>query len=171
MDQLLVMFKDMWNIDWRHKMVYVSLDEFLHHILSFNTSICFIYLGSKVKNLLEHQKRLKIRGFRIPTQTISQTVFSYVAPVDSPLKDCFNEQIQWIMNAGLYWKWTDESYYEFVDRDFFSEKEINAPEHGSEKYYVPIFIVYGWIGGALVLLVEIVWKKLEGRLKNISPKH
>lgn len=101
-------------------MAWSSLEEFLHQIFSFNTSICFVYWGSKVKNLLEHQKRLNIRGFRIPTQTISQSVYrSYVVPVDYPLKDCFNEIIQWVMSAGLYRKWTDESYFEFIEKGSF----------------------------------------------------
>lgn len=168
MEQLLVRFKDKFNMDWHHKMTYTtSMDDFFHQILTFNTSICFVYIGSKVRNLLEYQKRLNIRGFRMPSQFISQTVYSYLAPVDCPLKDCFNEHIQWIMNAGLYWKWTDESYYEFVERDYFPERrQVMADERGSEKYYVPIFIVYGWIGSVLVFLIEIVWGRFELRRKK-----
>lgn len=166
-DQLVEDFKHIWNIDWSHKIASSSFDEFLRQILSFNTSICFVYFGSKVKNLLEHQKRLNIRGFRIPTQTISQTIFCYVVPVDYPLKHCFNEIIQWIMNAGLYWKWTDESYFEFVEKGYFS-KTVNGAERSGEKYYVPMFIVYGWIGSGFVFIIEIVWNRIKE--KNVYLK-
>lgn len=160
MEQLLTVFKNNWNIDWRNKMAAISLEEFRQQILSFNTSICFIYWESKVKNLLEHQKRLNIRGFRIPTQTIIQSVYSHIVAVDYPLKDCFNEIIQRIMCAGLYWKWTDESYFEFVERGYFTERHVNDEEYGNEKYYVPIFIVYGWIGSGFVFVIEIIWNRI-----------
>lgn len=160
MEQLLQVFKNNWNIDWSHKMTSSSLEEFFRQILSFNTSICFVYWGTKVKNLLEHQKRLNIRGFRIPTQTISQSVYSYVVPVDYPLRDCFNEIIQRVMSAGLYWKWTDESYFEFIEKGFFSETHVKDAERGAEKYYVPIFIVYGWIGSAILFVIEIAWHRV-----------
>lgn len=165
MDQMIHMLKHTWHVDWTDKMASTStLEEYFHQILSFNTSMCFIYFGSKVKNLLEHQKRLNIRGFRIPSETISQTVFGYVVSADNPLKDCFNEIIQWIMNAGLYWKWIDESYYEFVEKGFFSETVVNAAKGGTEKYYVPIFIVYGWIGSVLVFSTEIVWHRIKRKM-------
>lgn len=162
MEQLIVVFKKNWNIDWSHKMAWSSLEEFLHQILSFNTSICFVYRGSKVKNLLVHQKRLNIRGFRIPTQTIIKSVYSYVVPVDYPLKDCFNEIIQRVMSAGLYWKWTDESYFEFIEKGYFSKTLVNDDaERGAEKYYVPIFIVYGWIGSVFIFMIEIAWNRIH----------
>lgn len=171
MDQLIEKMIRTWNIDWAHKMIYSNnLDEFFQRILSFNTSICFVYFGSKVKNLIEYQKRLNIRGFRIPTQTVSQTAFGYIVKEDFPLKDCFNEIIQWIMSAGLYWKWADESYFEFVEKGFFSETLVNEAEGGAEKYYIPIFIVYGWIGSALVFSLELVWSRIKVFKKNLSKK-
>lgn len=146
-------------MDWSHKIVAIDLSEFRQFTLTFNTSISFIYFGSKAKMLLEHQKRSNFRGYHIPRQFILQRFFAYVVPIDCPFKERFNEIIHWTRNAGLFEKWIQDSYNEFVERKYFLKNRGDAEEEADiERFSVPIFIVYGWIGGVILLVIEIAWK-------------
>lgn len=158
---LIQTVKQDWGVDWSHKLIATdTTDKFFKEILSFNTSVCFIYFGTKARNLLIHQKRLHIRGYRVPADTISRTAFGYVVRHDYPLKECFNEIIHAITSAGLYWKWRDDSYFEFVKQGFF-RNAIDDDGGRVDEVSAPTFILYGWMGSVMVFIMEIAWHRIK----------
>lgn len=110
--------------------------------------------------LLEVQKRLNIRGYRITQLCLLKCLVSFPVSPTFPFVERLNEIFHWIQDAGLYEKWRRED-------DVLEMKNLlkkcklkyrNEYENNVERFQLPIFIVYGWCLGVIVLFIEIIWK-------------
>lgn len=160
---------------WNNKVHLIQNAELLPQIFAYNTTISVLLFKSHVKILVEHQKRLNIRGYHIPTQIyILKFLSSYHINADFPFIERFNEIIHRLLNAGLYDKWTNELYSEVKGKVFSANRrDYNIGTHEEseiEMLPIPTFIIYGWIVSIIVLIFEIIWKSnCRGRLLHFIP--
>lgn len=125
--------------------------------------------------LLKSQKRLDIKRYHISKLFLKKYIHSYGVNDEFPFTDRINEILHWVRCSGLYEKWLEE-YFNAIE-DEIVEKNRVIFEHGKSKVNVviepvsiPIFIVYGWCMAAVVLVIEIIWKRLETLVKRIRLK-
>lgn len=148
--------------NWTNKVHFRKNAELLPQIFTYNTTMSVLLFQTHVKILLEHQKRLNIRGYHMPTHFyILKFLSSYHVNVDFPFIERFNEIIHRLQSAGLYEKWTGELYSEVKDRVFSANRSDymgTSDESEIEMFPMPKFIIVGWIVGMIVLIFEIVWK-------------
>lgn len=149
--------------DWTSKFYLAKFELVDKEMRMFNTSISFLERLSYANFVLDVQKRLNIRGYYVPELYIHKCIVSYPVNDDFPFIERLNEIIHWIRNAGLYEKWRKENFNEFVKYISQNREFIKTTREQSEveQFEMPIFIVYGWIVGLIVFVIEIIWKKLK----------
>lgn len=148
---------------WTNKVHFKRSAELLPQIFTYNTTISILLFKSHVKILLEHQKRLHIRGYHIPTQMyVFKFLTSYHINADFPFIERFNEIIHRLQSAGLYDRWTGELYSEVKNKVFSANRSDDmGKREESETEMFPKIIIYGWIVAIIVLIFEII---LEQRI-------
>lgn len=88
---------------------------------------------------------------------------SYHVNNDFPFIERFNDIIQRLQSGGLYEKWTGELYSEVKSKSFSTNRSDymgTSKETEIDLFPIPKFIVYGWIVGLIVLILEIIWKRI-----------
>ncbi len=127
---------------------------------TFNRSLTFLTLSDDATMLLRIQKKLGIRGYHITEAHLNDYFDSYHVHKAFPFIERLNEIIRRLQSAGLYdeWKRRQDEFDEkkFIEEKFGSIQRRNGNE--IKSFPVPIFIAYGWIGGVILLVIEIIWK-------------
>lgn len=163
------MLQNISNYDhWTNRIYLRRSADLLPEIFSYNTSMAVLLFKTHVNVLLEHQKRLNIRGYHIPTEFyILKFLCSYHVNNDFPFIERFNDIIQRLQSGGLYEKWTGELYDEVKGKAFPTNRSgyiATSKEIEIDLFPIPRFIIYGWFGALIMLILEIVWKRVA-RLK------
>lgn len=129
------------------KMTIANVSDFMQRIVD-DIPVAFSEYNSLAKIFCKHRK------YHIAQIQTQQMQYSYSARDDFPFTDRVNEIIQRVQTAGLYDKWWN-------DANDYGKYFINvAATTHTDDFNVPLFIVYGWIAGFVVLVVELNWKKI-----------
>lgn len=144
--------------DWKSRMLVLNGDSMDKLILSRNSSIAFISYRAQAQSLFEAQKRLGLRGYRIPTKVIvfMKKLFNFWVNENFPFIERFNEICHWLQHSGLYGKWEK-------DRIFSHSRMVRInikKDSQNEEPPIPLVIVQGWIVSVLVFVAEILWKRV-----------
>lgn len=144
---------------WNDRFVIFEFNNYVKHILTTNRSYSFI----SDMDVISIQKHLEINSYHRTKIEIS------IRPVSYPVNKRFlfferlNELIHLTHSSGLFEHW----YRQFLTTKENEIKRLLLPSviveepHDSSLADFPFFIVYGWLTGVVVLLVEIIWKKAE----------
>lgn len=152
--------------NWSDKISVMEWQFMEPQITTFNSSISFVTTLAYAKALVRIQKLLNIRGYYITDLHINTRMAAYIVNDAFPFIDRFNEIVNWIRSAGLYEKWRRE---DFTDQDNYiilRNRRIlrNQVEIDTEQFPLPMFLVYGWCASIIVLIVEIIWKKMSAKI-------
>lgn len=149
---------------WTSKVHLRKSSDLLPQIFAYNTTMSVLLFKTHVNVLLEHQKRMTIRGYHIPTQFyIFKFLSFYHVNNDFPFIERFNEIIQRLQSAGMYEKWTGELYDEVKSQVFSKNRSdyvTTSEETEIDSFPIPKFIIYGWTVGIMVLILEIISSKI-----------
>lgn len=102
----------------------------------------------------------KYKGYHITPIQLQRIWYTHNTRTDFPFIDRFNEIIHRVNAAGLYEKWWKDASIE--DKLF---RTVSTDAH-ADHFSTPEFIVYGWIAGCIVFVVEVNWRKIRGKLKR-----
>lgn len=163
------------NFDWSTKVRLESLDELNHQIFIFNSTMSFLSNPSTAQFVLNIQKRLNIRGYHISEAYLFKTLIAFPVSKKFPFAERLNEIVFRIRSAGLIYKWEDDERSQYESKLLRKYKSYfdwlrNRNEADVDKFPFPNFIFYGWIASAVILVIEIVWKKFEFQRVNICSK-
>lgn len=116
-------------------------------------SVSLVLPLSDAKRMLRVEKKMNIGGHYIPPVQIFSTFMSHDTSTNFPFKERLNDIINWARSAGLIDRWEADFSHFFEDNDLLSNQMQTRL-----KCTVPVFMVYGWIFSAIVLIIEIMWK-------------
>lgn len=146
--------KNISSYDWNDKVSGPSSTKVVK-IGTFNRSTSFLIQLDRAKLLSEYQKQSNIKGYHIANLRFFKYYASFPVRNGFPFIERFNEIIHRIQSSGLYEKWLRDYLILFTK----AEGLINYDDESTiEKFTVPLFIVYGWIAGTILLVIEIIWK-------------
>lgn len=146
--------------DWRDKTQVLDVYLLDAEINKFNTSISFLWNRPTVQCALRVQKRLNIRGYHITKANIYNQHLTYLLNRTFPFMERFDDIALRTKSSGLYDKWLQWEHAEYESEVLKNNwHRRNYAEREIERFSFPMFIVYGWIAGIVVLMVEIGWKK------------
>lgn len=156
--------------DWIDKVRVVNTDKMDDTMCTFNRTVSLFCLEQHAKIILKYQKQLNVKGYHIPSQTYLYTALtSFNVSADFPFIERLNEILFWLRESGLFEKLTVEDYRELVkirSKKFGLHVGRISEEVDIERFSIPMFVIYGWLTGIFVLLIEIIWNKLK--LSRIS---
>lgn len=146
--------------DWDEKVVVI--DEGFHKFIDTYSGTMSALVDSEFGNLLLRiQKRLDIKGYHNPHIEISRHLYTYHVNTKFFFIERLNEIIHRIKSAGLYELWLQQEL-NFIETKILAEnvdRLKNQKVAYVKNFEFPMFIVYGWLAGFVVLIFEIVWKK------------
>lgn len=150
-----------WN--WNDKIIALDEEQYDEHVELFNTSIAFYSDGRNVEFLFRVQKRMNMKRYYNPQLQIAKTLVSYRLNDKFLFFDRFNEITQRLRTAGLLALWVRRQYvlYERTVLAENVEHRGNTEDVDVQIVEFPMFIVYGWILSAIVLVVEILSSKFR----------
>lgn len=131
---------------WGNRMKVHNSSEVIQQIVT-EAKFSFFEYESTAKGICKHKK------FHITEIQLSWIWFKYDMRYDFPFIERVNEIVQWIQTAGLYNKWWRDLDEEKLFITFANESYVKS-------FSVPIFIVYGWIAGVIVFIIEIIWHSI-----------
>lgn len=155
--------------DWSDRIQVIDVVQLDQEINSFNTSISFLWNQLTMQSMTRIQKRFdNMRGYHIIDANIYTQHVTYLVNETFPFTERLNDITSRFKSAGLYDKWLRIEYDEFEGEIFEIVQRIYWERNGqstTEPFTIPIFIVYGWIAGVVMLIVEMIWEK-----NNLSMK-
>lgn len=131
------------------KMRVIDYEKFVQQIIA-EVTFSFAEYNSIAKFMCKHKK------YYISPIQMQRIWYSHNLRHDFPFIDRINDIINRIKTAGLYEKWWRDATVE--DKVFRNGTTEQA--HG-DTFSTPIFIVYGWIVGGVVFVIEVNWKKFK----------
>lgn len=148
--------------DWGDKIQVLDVKLLGYEISSYNTSIAFLWNLPAIECLRAVQKRLNIRGYHVTKAKIYSQHLTYALSDSFPFMERMNEIASRTKSAGLYKKWLKLEHSE-IESEFLEMNKLLRidSEPDVEPFSIPIFIVYGWIAGSVVFIVEIIWEKCK----------
>lgn len=157
--------------DWNDKIFVVDTDKFESRYSLFDRSITFHTGLANVNTILRAQKRLNLKGYHKTQIRISNRLFSYRASRKFLFFERFNEIIHRIQSAGLYSLWERQGYAvreKNILKTNLEHLRIHRQTDNETSFQFPIFIVYGWLTGILLLIIEIICKhfKIAGMMRR-----
>lgn len=146
--------------DWSDKMIVLGFDQPLQ---MFRPSTSFVIDVDYADFILKLQKRLNLKGYYNPKIIISQSLMSYDVNDKFPFFERLNEIISLLQSAGLFDLWQRRilANDEKVIVKLYLERLRNPQDIDVERFPFPMFVVYGWITGVIVLVIEIISKKFN----------
>ncbi len=144
------------HFNWEEKVIVLPEPLYNKQVGNFNRSGTFLVGLSTAKLLFYHQKRIGVKGYHNPNIRISNFFVSYKLSVRFLFFERLNDIIQRIHSAGLYQLWTradNANMAKFI--------EVVPEVDDIDRFPIPMVIVYGWIASAIILLLEIIWKKFN----------
>lgn len=154
------------HLDWSHKIIAVNYGDKIDVWLQmYKSSASFLSNADFAYIPLRLQKRLKIRGYYNTQIQITKRFIFYHLNEKFLFFERYNEITQRLKSAGLidlWWRGQLDVLEKKVLKVMLERLRLLA-ENNSETQVVSflIFIVYGWIAGGIVFVIEIVWKKLN----------
>lgn len=150
------------HTDWDDKVIVMrgAVEEYIE---SYSRTMSVLLESDAANILLRIQKRLNIKGYHQPRIEISNLLFSYQVHERFLFFERLNEIIHRIQSAGLYELWLrrDMAYEETrILNKNLERLQINDETRSIEQLDFPMIIVYGWLTGFVVLIFEIIWKKV-----------
>lgn len=149
--------------DWDDKIITIEQQQYEEIVSVFNTSISVFAEDITADIALRIQKRSHVRGYYNSNLRISSSLLSFGVHEKFLFFDRFNEIINRMKNAGLIDLWQRR------DIDHVVEGNIKLLHHfitgndrnDAQNIEFPVFIVYGWIAGTILLVFEIIWKNFK----------
>lgn len=136
------------------KIRVIEYSDFVQQILT-EVPFSFTEYNSVAKFMCKH------KDYRITPIQLQTMWYSPLVKYDFPFTDRVNEIIHRITTAGLYDKWWRDARIE--DKLY---RSVMAEAH-TDRVSAPVFIIYGWIAGIIVLIIEINWKKIKSKMKDL----
>lgn len=130
------------------KMRAIDYADFVQQILT-EVPFSFAEYNSIAKFMCKH------KNYHITPIQLQRIWYSHHVRYDFPFIDRVNEIIQRITTAGFYDKWWRDATIE--DKIFRSVVEETQTDHFS----APAFIIYGWIVGFIVFIVEVNYEAMK----------
>lgn len=129
----------------------------------FSRSVSFLASDDTIGVNSLIQKRLNIIGYHNTNIEIARFLFSYPVGETFLFTERLNEIIHRLHSAGLHDQWLRKDYAAEVKfRLKIVWESMQKQEQAADNVLqFPFFIVYGWIGGIVVLVIEIIWKKFK----------
>lgn len=129
----------------------------------YNKTNAFLLDSYVVDILLRTQKRLNIKGYHRPHIQISKLLFTYMVHKRFLFFERLNDIVQRLKSAGFYdlWLRRDGSVLEGMVRTLNLVLLHRRQATSVERLQFPTFIVYGWLAGFVVFVLEIIWKKFR----------
>lgn len=147
---------------WSNKIIVLEGQQYYEQLIMYNTSISILTSPKYMHLLLRLQKRLSIKGFHNPRIEISKYLAAPFVFNKFLFFERLNELTHRIQSAGLYDLWWRKSHIEMEKKIIKTNVERSRNQNKVvENFEIPIFIIYGWLAGVIVLVLEIVWKKFK----------
>lgn len=150
---------------WTEKMQSMEVPEFIEQINTFNASMSFPFDQARAERLIKLQKQLNIRGYRIPSESHLEDIWtSYVSCDDYPFIDRLNDIIHRIQSAGLFERWFEKELQEWLQHIRVRNRNITRETMGDivfDQFQFVEFIMYGYVAAGLVFVLEILWSKVK----------
>lgn len=148
--------------NWNDRIYLMHADLLEKEIVTYNTSISFLWNLPAVQSALRVQKQLDIKGYHIALVHVWTNHLTYRLNDMFPFKERFNEIIFRMKSAGLFEKWLRD---EFSSDDAVIFRKNSHVRHRQEndvgQFPFPMLIVYGWLISVIVFFVEIIWKRYK----------
>lgn len=148
--------------NWSDKIIAIDdIEEIYEGINMYNTSVLFLVHSDSPTILIRVQKLLNIRGYYNTHIQITKQIIAYHLHDKFLFFDRFNDITHQMQSAGLIDIWMRWVQYR-VENDLLKmnlERLKLLPENDVQVIHFPMFIVYGWVAGGIMLVIEIVWKK------------
>lgn len=139
--------------NFSHKMRTIKYPDFVRQITD-EAQFSFAEHNSVAKFMCKH------KSYHITPIQMQRIWYTYNTRPDFPYVERFNEIIQRVTTAGLYEKWWRDATPE--DKLF---QTAGTGTH-ADQFSIPFFIVYGWVIGLIVFVIEISWKIIKNKLKR-----
>lgn len=130
------------------------------NLANYDISNCYLFTDSRIRVVLERQKRFSIKGFHIPKQYASKVPYSFLIRPDLPYVDKMNYIILRSFDSGLFEKWLSDSYYELVQMNYF-QKISKSAEEETNNYELLYFLVLGWFLAAVCFICEFLYFRIS----------
>lgn len=149
--------------DWNEKIFSLHEEEYVDQLEMFNTSKSFLIASQHVTSVLNAQKRLNIRGFYNTQLQLLYGFYSCIVLEKFIYFERVNEIVDRVKSVGLYdlWERRDHSEWEEVILEKHVKRLKNRNEIVVENFEFPMLIVYSWLVGVIVFVMEIIWKNSE----------
>lgn len=149
------------HTDWNDKVIGVAGRELLYEqFYKYNKSISYLVDTTNANMMLRIQKHLKLNNYHNPKIPIIFRHFSYRVNKKFLFFERLNEILHRIQSAGLYGIWRRQHFSD-LDEKIKNKNLVQLTNENVKRFEFPNFIFYGWIAGAVVLVVEIIWKKYK----------
>lgn len=135
--------------NWRNRMTVANSSEMIR-LVNEDAEITFCDYTHIVKFIAKKRK------YHVSDVNLQWMWFSYNARYDFPFMGRINEIIQWVKVSGLYDKWRNE-YASRIQSQYAND----LTEKNIETLPVPVFIVYSYVVGGILLILEILIKKYQ----------
>lgn len=153
---------------WSDKVHRLDSALIREEVYKFNTSIAFVAPDEIAQFCLEAQKRFSLKAYHLITEILEKSLVAFEVNPQFPFIESINNIIFRLQSAGLSDKWYKHGE-QFVLKNM-TEKNRNllfntSNESVSGDFAVPSVVWYGWIGSVIVFVCEIIWKKVQPKLK------
>lgn len=134
------------------KIRIIDYPDFVQQILT-EVQFSFAEYDSIAKFMCKHKR------YHITPIQLQRIWYSHNVRYDFPFIDRVNEIIQRITTAGLYEKWwTDATVEDKLFRSVVTEAH-------TDRFSAPVFIIYGWVAGIVVFLIELSCNAIKNKKK------
>lgn len=154
--------------DWGKNIIVVENAKLREYSRTFNRSMSFLTSLNNANTFVRAQKRLDIRGYHKTQIEVSSFPFSYPVNEKFVFFERLNEIVHRIQSAGLFREWIRQEYAQREKKILKANvKQSFDQDNSVTNFEFPMLIVYGWLTGSILLLIEIIWKKFkENRLRG-----
>lgn len=159
------------DYDWSSKVISLEGElDLLDFCESFNLTMSFLLNEDAINLLLTIQKRLNIKGYHKTQHIDFYDIYTYPVNEKFLYFERFNEIIHQIQSAGLHDLWLKHSLYEMEQRILRKNRKrlASLKETYIQNFEFPVYIVYGWLVGVIVLILEVIWKKIDKNFRKVT---
>lgn len=98
---------------------------------------------------------------------IPQLLYTLVVGRRFLFVNALNEYLQWMIATGHYNQMEQMRNWGIIQIKYNAGRHAAASTSASnEDWEFPTFIVYGWIAGFVVFVVEIMWRKIARKINR-----
>ncbi|XP_037050323.1 uncharacterized protein LOC119084448 [Bradysia coprophila] len=148
--------------DWTNKIRVIQRDKFSYQYWKFDTSTSYVMSAIDFDMMSRIQRRLNIRGFYDTGVTVLAYLLTFPVLDSFLFFDKLNEIIHWTYSSGLLYQWIRETFYQTEKIILtYNRKRLENQQQTVEVVQIDfsMIIIYGWIAGVIILIIEILWNK------------